>query len=108
MVNSDISNSLAMSIEIGGTKIQVGIGSASGKYELDGQVLLLGVGQDSNTTIHLCENLAGFDTGALNTSLCSWMDSRLVLTTVRLIIVARTLPWRTAGLMKNKTSATEK
>jgi aminoglycoside 3-N-acetyltransferase len=28
-------------------------------YELDGQVLLLGVGQDSNTTIHLAENLAG-------------------------------------------------
>lgn len=28
-------------------------------YEWDGQVLLLGVGQDSNTTIHLAENLAG-------------------------------------------------
>ncbi len=28
-------------------------------YELDGQVLLLGVGHDSNTTIHLAENLAG-------------------------------------------------
>lgn len=28
-------------------------------YELDGQVLLLGVGHDANTTIHLCENLAG-------------------------------------------------
>jgi aminoglycoside N3'-acetyltransferase len=28
-------------------------------YELDGQVLLLGVGQDDNTTIHLAENLAG-------------------------------------------------
>jgi len=31
MVNSDISNSLAIGIEIGGTKIQVGIGTASGK-----------------------------------------------------------------------------
>ena len=28
-------------------------------YELDGQVLLLGVGHDANTTIHLAENLAG-------------------------------------------------
>lgn len=31
MVNSNVSNSLAIGIEIGGTKIQVGIGSASGK-----------------------------------------------------------------------------
>jgi len=31
MVNNDVSNSLAIGIEIGGTKIQVGIGSASGK-----------------------------------------------------------------------------
>jgi aminoglycoside N3'-acetyltransferase len=37
-----------------------GLDSPVGKvYELDGQVLLLGVGQDANTTIHLCENLAG-------------------------------------------------
>jgi aminoglycoside N3'-acetyltransferase len=37
-----------------------GLNSPVGRvYELDGQVLLLGVGQDSNTTIHLCENLAG-------------------------------------------------
>ena len=28
-------------------------------YELDGQVLLLGVGHDANTTIHLAESLAG-------------------------------------------------
>ena len=28
-------------------------------YEQDGQVLLLGVGHDANTTIHLAENLAG-------------------------------------------------
>ena len=28
-------------------------------YELDGQVLLLGVGHDANTTIHLAEPLAG-------------------------------------------------
>ena len=36
-----------------------GLDSPVGRvYELDGQVLLLGVGQDSNTTIHLAENLA--------------------------------------------------
>ena len=28
-------------------------------YELDGQVLLLGVGHDADTTIHLAENMAG-------------------------------------------------
>jgi aminoglycoside 3-N-acetyltransferase len=37
-----------------------GLDSPVGRvYELDGQVLLLGVGQDTNTTIHLCENMAG-------------------------------------------------
>ncbi len=37
-----------------------GIDSPVGRaYRLDGQVLLLGVGQDANTTIHLAENLCG-------------------------------------------------
>jgi len=37
-----------------------GLNSPVGRvYEMDGQVLLLGVEQDSNTTIHLCENRAG-------------------------------------------------
>lgn len=37
-----------------------GIDSPIGRvYEMDGQVLLLGVGHDANTTIHLAENLAG-------------------------------------------------
>jgi aminoglycoside 3-N-acetyltransferase len=37
-----------------------GLDSPVGRvYELDGQVLLLGVGHDSNTTIHLAESLAG-------------------------------------------------
>lgn len=37
-----------------------GLNSPVGRvYERDGQVLLLGVGHDSNTTIHLAENLAG-------------------------------------------------
>ena len=37
-----------------------GLDSPVGRvYELDGQILLLGVGHDSNTTIHLCENMAG-------------------------------------------------
>jgi aminoglycoside 3-N-acetyltransferase len=37
-----------------------GLDSPVGRvYELDGQVLLLGVGHDSNTTMHLAENLAG-------------------------------------------------
>jgi len=37
-----------------------GLDSPVGRvYERDGQVLLLGVGHTANTTIHLCENLAG-------------------------------------------------
>jgi aminoglycoside N3'-acetyltransferase len=37
-----------------------GLDSPVGRiYELDGYVLLLGVGHDANTTIHLAENLAG-------------------------------------------------
>lgn len=37
-----------------------GLDSPVGRvYALDGQVLLLGVGHDSNTTLHLAENLAG-------------------------------------------------
>jgi aminoglycoside N3'-acetyltransferase len=37
-----------------------GIDSPVGRvYELDGQVLLLGVDHTSNTTLHLCESLAG-------------------------------------------------
>jgi aminoglycoside 3-N-acetyltransferase len=37
-----------------------GLDSPVGRvYELDGQVLLLGVGHDANTTIHLAENIAG-------------------------------------------------
>jgi aminoglycoside 3-N-acetyltransferase len=37
-----------------------GLDSPPGRvYELDGQVLLLGVGHDANTTIHVAENIAG-------------------------------------------------
>lgn len=37
-----------------------GLESPPGRvYELGGQVLLLGVGQDSNTTIHVAENMSG-------------------------------------------------
>ena len=37
-----------------------GLDSPVGRvYEFDGQVLLLGVGHDANTTIHLAENMAG-------------------------------------------------
>jgi aminoglycoside 3-N-acetyltransferase len=37
-----------------------GLESPPGRvYELDGQVLLLGVGHDADTTIHVAENLAG-------------------------------------------------
>jgi aminoglycoside N3'-acetyltransferase len=37
-----------------------GLNSPVGRvYELDGQILLLGVGHDANTTIHLAEALAG-------------------------------------------------
>src|SRR5690606_3122955 len=34
-------------------------------YDLDGQVLLLGVGHDANTTVHLAESLHGVRYGVL-------------------------------------------
>ena len=46
-----------------------GLDSPVGRaYELDGQVLLLGVDHGSNTTIHLCENMAGVRYRRRNTS----------------------------------------
>lgn len=37
-----------------------GLDSPVGRvYDMDGQVLLLGVGHDANTTVHLAENMAG-------------------------------------------------
>lgn len=37
-----------------------GLDSPVGRvYEFDGQVLLLGIGHDANTTVHLAENMAG-------------------------------------------------
>ncbi len=37
-----------------------GLDSPVGRvYEMDGQILLLGVGHDANTTVHLAENMAG-------------------------------------------------
>jgi len=45
-----------------------GLDSPAGRvYELDGQVLLLGVGHDDNTTTHLAESLGGVRYGARNT-----------------------------------------
>jgi aminoglycoside 3-N-acetyltransferase len=42
------------------TDVPHGLDSPIGRaWELDAQVLLLGVGHDANTTIHLAENLAG-------------------------------------------------
>jgi aminoglycoside N3'-acetyltransferase len=41
-------------------EIPHGIDSPPGRvYELDGQVLLIGVGHDTNTTVHVAEHLAG-------------------------------------------------
>ena len=45
-----------------------GLDSPVGRtYELDAQVLLLGVGHDANTTVHLAENLAGTRRGEAGT-----------------------------------------
>jgi aminoglycoside N3'-acetyltransferase len=43
-----------------------GLDSPIGRvYQMDGQVLLLGVGHDANTTLHLAENMAGVRYGRL-------------------------------------------
>ena len=48
-----------------------GLNSPVGRvYELDGQVLLLGVGHDSNTTIHWLSIWRGCATGAKSMSRC--------------------------------------
>lgn len=46
-------------------------------YELDGQILLLGVNHDDNTTIHLAENLAGVRYRRQKT-LAIWQNGELV------------------------------
>jgi aminoglycoside N3'-acetyltransferase len=47
-------------------EIPHGVDSPVGRaWELDAQVLLLGVGHDANTTIHLAENIAGVRYGAM-------------------------------------------
>lgn len=44
-----------------------GLDSPIGRvYEMDGQVLLLGVGHDADTTVHLAENLAGVRYGIVH------------------------------------------
>ena len=71
-----------------------GLDSPVGRvYELDGQVLLLGVGHDANTTIHLAESLAVFGTGARSTSPSSRRGNRLGLTTRRSTTAVRTSIW---------------
>jgi aminoglycoside N3'-acetyltransferase len=55
---------------------------------LDGQVLLLGVGHDANTTIHLAEYLAGGVTAAKKYVTLIQTGSPSASNTVRSIIVA--------------------
>ena len=75
-----------------------GLDSPVGRvYELDGQVLLLGVGHDANTTIHLAESLAVFGTGARSTSPSSRRGNRLGLTTRRSTTAVRTSIWLIGG-----------
>ena len=78
-----------------------GLDSPVGRvYELDGQVLLLGVGHDANTTIHLAESLAVFGTGARSTSPSSRRGNRLGLTTRRSTTAVRTSIWLIGGLRR--------
>lgn len=60
-----------------------GLSSPVGRvYELDGQVLLIGVGHDANTTIHLAENLAGVRYGISHQAKMAVAGRRLVRTFV--------------------------
>lgn len=83
-----------------------GLDSPVGRvYELDGQVLLLGVGHDSNTTIHLAESLPVFGTGAKSMSPSSRRESCPVLTTRRSTTVVRTSICLIGGLIRETYSA---
>lgn len=54
-----------------------GLNSPAGRvYELDGQVLLLGVDHSNNTTVHLCEYMAGVRY-RIQKSQAIWKDGRL-------------------------------
>ena len=68
-------------------------------YELDGQVLLLGVDHGSNTTIHLCENMAGVRYRREKYLTILKDGSRSALNTAKSTTAVRISPWWMAGLM---------
>ena len=73
-------------------EIPHGIDSPVGRvYELDGQVLLLGIGHPSDTTIHLAELLAGCATAAPSPSSFARASRSPASTTARTTTAARTL-----------------
>ena len=80
--------------------ISHGLDSPVGRaYELDGQVLLLGVDHGSNTTIHLCENMAGVPAPARKIPHDPEGWSRSALNTAKSTTAVRISPWWMAGLM---------
>ena len=84
-----------------------GLNSPIGRvYELDGQVLLLGIDHTANTTIHLAESLSGVRYRRKKYVTCSRTASRR-WTTARSTTAVRTLPWWMAGWTPGVCSAWE-
>ena len=77
-----------------------GLDSPVGRaYELDGQVLLLGVDHGSNTTIHLCENMAGVRYRREKYLTILKDGEPVALNTAKSTTAVRISPWWMAGLM---------
>ena len=85
-----------------------GLNSPIGRvYELDGQVLLLGIDHTANTTIHLAESLSGVRYRRKKYVTLPRTASRRALTTARSTTAVRTLPWWMAGWTPGVCSAWE-
>lgn len=66
-------------------------------HELDGQVLLLGVGHDANTTLHLAELMAKVPYGVPRHCTILRMASWYASIISRMTTAVSALPWRTGG-----------
>lgn len=66
-------------------------------HDLDGQVLLLGVGHDANTSLHLAEILAGVPYASRGTVRSGKTGRRCGSTIARTTIVASASRWPTVG-----------
>ena len=83
-----------------------GLNSPVGRvYELDGQILMLGVGHDANTTVHLAEALEGCGTTARNSPRSCKAGRPCAAVTTRSIIAATGSISSTSGSRQRRHNA---